>query len=418
MTADWRISRLGEVCEFSRGLTYSKGDEVEKSSNVVLRANNINLATNRLDFSELKFINDRVKVPNTKKVKRGAILICTASGSKSHLGKVAYIDTKDDYAFGGFMGMLTPNPEMFSRFLFYLMITPEYKDFIEQLTDGLNINNLKWDDLQNFEIPLPPLDEQKRIVAILDEAFAGIDKAIANTERNLANAKELFESYLNSVFANPGEDWEERRLADLCVKDRVITYGVIKLGEEKPNGVPCLRTSNVRWLKIDTTGLKRIGADLSASYSRTILKGGEILVNVRGTLGGVAVVPPEMRNWNVSREVAVVPIDPLKINPTYLCYLIGCQESQKRLGEVEKGATYVGVNLEDLRLLPITAPSLDEQAKTVNQIQVIQGEAVRLEATYKQKLADLAELKQSILQKAFTGELTAEPERLLAEVGV
>jgi type I restriction enzyme S subunit len=88
--------------------------------------------------------------------------------------------------------------------------------------------------------------------------------------------------------------WESVPLVELCQHDRVITYGVIKLGKEVPDGVPCLRTSNVRWLKINTEGMKRIAPNLSAEYSRTVLQGDEVLVNVRGTLGGVAVVPPSM----------------------------------------------------------------------------------------------------------------------------
>ena len=99
MKAGWITEPLGELCEFQRGLTYSKGDEVNFSENVVLRANNINLTTNLLDFTELKYISNSIAVPDSKKVKKGSLIICTASGSKSHLGKIAYIDDDCDYAF-------------------------------------------------------------------------------------------------------------------------------------------------------------------------------------------------------------------------------------------------------------------------------------------------------------------------------
>ena len=163
--------------------------------------------------------------------------------------------------------------------------------------------------IESYPIPVPPLPEQQRIVGILDEAFEGIATAKANAEKNLQNARALFESHLQSVFTQRGKGWKQKPLAELCDSSRVITYGVIKLGDEVPTGVPCLRTSNVRWLRIETEGMKRIASKLSAEYSRTILKGGEVLVNVRGTLGGVAVALPEMAGWNVSREVAVVPIE-------------------------------------------------------------------------------------------------------------
>src|SRR5690606_4556911 len=121
-------------------------------------------------------------------------------------------DDDYNYAFGGFMGQVTPKEKLDSKFLFYLMTSDNYKKFINELSDGANINNLKFSDLGQFEIPLPPLPEQQRIVSILDEAFAAIAKAKANAEQNLKNAKELFESYLQEVFDKKGDGWEEKTL--------------------------------------------------------------------------------------------------------------------------------------------------------------------------------------------------------------
>ena len=100
MKQGWEIKKLGEVCDFYRGLTYSKKDEVEISSTGVLRSNNIDLANNQLNLEEIKYISDSIIVPKDKKIKKGSLLICTANGSKSHLGKVALIDEDYNYAFG------------------------------------------------------------------------------------------------------------------------------------------------------------------------------------------------------------------------------------------------------------------------------------------------------------------------------
>ena len=108
---------LSDLCEFQRGLTYSKGDERDFSSNVVLRANNIDLLTNQLDLSDLKYISDQIQIPSSKVIRSGSLLICTASGSKKHLGKVAFIDKEYGYAFGGFMGQITPRDSIHPRFL-------------------------------------------------------------------------------------------------------------------------------------------------------------------------------------------------------------------------------------------------------------------------------------------------------------
>ena len=188
------------------------------------------------------------------------------------------------------------------------------------------------------------------------------------------------------MFTQRGKGWAEKRLSTLCLDGKVVTYGVVQLGDEVPDGVPCLRTSNVRWLRIDIEGMKRIAPKLSTSYSRTVLEGGEVLVNVRGTLGGVGLALPEMRGWNVSREVAVAPVDPKKVNPRFAAYCIGSGVSQDWLGGMKKDAAYVGINIEDLRNLPVHAPSLKEQGQLAAHLDALAAETLRLTQIYEQKL--------------------------------
>ncbi len=289
---------------------------------------------------------------------------------------------------------------------------------LEPYVSGMAQPKLNQASLNSIPVPSPPLAEQKRIVAILDEAFAGIATAVAHAEKNLANARELFESHLNAVFEQKGEGTKRQPLLALCDVSRGITYGVIKLGAVVPEGVPCLRTSNVRWLRIDIDGMKRISASLSEEYKRTVLRGGEVLVNVRGTLGGVAVASSNMAGWNVSREVAVVPVDAERMLPAFLAYWIGSAAAQRWLSGVQKGVAYTGINLSDLRNLAVPVLCRDEQAEIVRNMDVFRESSVRLEAIYERKLEALAELKQSILQKAFSGELTAAPDTALAEAGL
>jgi type I restriction enzyme S subunit len=129
------------------------------------------------------------------------------------------------------------------------------------------------------------------------------------------------------------------------------------------------------------------------------------LVNVRGTLGGVVVASPKMAGWNVSREVAVVPIDPRRIRPEFVSYLIGSGTSQQWLGGVKKGAAYVGINIEDLRLLPVCAPNADEQLEIVGHLESLHLETQRLAQIYERKLVTLDALKKSLLHCAFSGQL-------------
>ena len=128
-------------------------------------------------------------------------------------------------------------------------------------------------------------------------------------------------------------------------------------------------------------------------------------MNVRGTRGGVCVAAPEMTGWNISREVAMVPCDSNRIDPHYLAYWIGTKESQRWLGGVKKGAAYVGINIEDLRLLPIPLAKLADQRAVVAQLDEMRVEGERLAALYQQKLAALDALKKSLLHQAFSGGL-------------
>ena len=107
--------------------------------------------------------------------------------------------------------------------------------------------------------------------------------------------------------------------------------------------------------------------------------GGEVLVNVRGTLGGVSVATPEMTGWNVSREVAVVPADLDQIEPKYLAIWIGCDATQRWLSGVERGVAYTGINIEDLRELPVQVPPMIEQAEIVRRVESLFAWADRLE---------------------------------------
>lgn len=301
------------------------------------------------------------------------------------------------------------------RYLYYWLTMESTVKEIDRTSTGARMPRANVEAILDFPIPLPPLPEQQRIVAILDEAFAGLATATANAEKNLKNARELFESNLNATFEQTDRTWQTKSLEELCEDDRIITYGVIKLGREFPSGVPCLRTSNVRWLRIDLEGIKRIAPDLSKEFRRTILRGGEVLVNVRGTLGGVAVVQPGMKGWNVSREVAVVPVDAGRIESAYLAHFIATKRSQNWLTDVQKGLAYVGINIADLRTLPISFPGRNRQLQLIARLQELSYEARKLEAIYNRRLLQLAELRQAILHAAFSGELTSAPSQAIRE---
>ena len=386
MKAGWITEPLGELCEFQRGLTYSKGDEVNFSENVVLRANNINLTTNLLDFTELKYISNSIAVPDSKKVKKGSLIICTASGSKSHLGKIAYIDDDCDYAFGGFMGMVTPKNSLLPKYLFHLMTSDAYKNFIGELSDGVNINNLKFDDLRRFAVPHPPLPEQRRIVGILDEAFEEIATAKANAEKNLQNARAVFESHLNAVFTQRGKGWVDTTV------DQIST----NLDSKR---VPITKSDRTRG-EFPYYGASGI-VDYVADY---IFDGDALLVSEDGAnllMRSTPIAFPVSGKYWVNNHAHILQFQNMATQRFVEFYL----ESIK-LDEYIRGAAQPKLTQKALNSIPIPIPKLVEaQAKIVEGIESVSEETQRLESIYQKKLSALEELKKSLLHQAFTGAL-------------
>ena len=162
--------------------------------------------------------------------------------------------------------------------------------------------------------------------------------------------------------------WVWARCVELCNPRRAITYGVIKLGSPVSNGVPVLRSSNVRPLFLDTSAVKCIAPEIANEFARTFLEGGEILVTVRGTLGGVAVTPASLKGANISREVAMIPLLS-ELDAQFFTFVIASPMGQAWLTGVTKGIAYAGINIKDLKELPIAVPPLAEQKRIVARVE-------------------------------------------------
>jgi type I restriction enzyme S subunit len=311
-----------------------------------------------------------------------------------------------------------------------------------------DIPGLSKDHLLKHYINIPPYEEQKRIVAAIDNLFVVSKSARDRLSRvplilkrfrqavlAAARSGKLTEDWRerNSALSNtvadfvaglvpgassdcvPSEDdqmelfdipsrWVWARCEHLCDPERAITYGVIKLGHHVKDGIPILRSSNVRWLRIDEENVKCISRQIASDYERTFLKGGEILVTVRGTLGGVAVVPSHLAGYNISREVAVLPINN-SLRPDFICYAIAANWSQMWLSQVSKGVAYTGVNIRDLKRLPVPVPPTTEQEEIVRRVKALFELAERIDQQASAATLKVGRLTQSILAKAFRGEL-------------
>ena len=246
---------------------------------------------------------------------------------------------------------------------------------------GAVFNSINKAQIEAIEIPLPPLPEQQRIVAILDEAFASIGKAKANAEQNLKNAKELFESYLQGVFENKGEGWEVQFFEN-CFKlksgDGLTSKNMSECGEYPVFG----------------------GNGIAGLHDSFNLSGSNVIIGRVGALcGNVRHIKENI--WLTDNAFKVVDLK-FDFDHSFLTYLL----NYRNLRSFARQAAQPVISNSSLKDVILEFPkSLKEQKAIVQKFDAISTETKKLEAIYHQKINDLEELKKSVLQKAFSAEL-------------
>lgn len=264
---------------------------------------------------------------------------------------------------------------------------------------GAVFDSISKTQIENIQIPLPPLSEQRRIVKILDEVFEKMAKAKENAEKNLQNAKELFESYLQSVFANPGRNWEEKRLGEVYdVRD-----GTHDSPKYQKDGYALITSKNLKKDELDYQKIKHISEkDYLKINARSRVHKGDILFAMIGTIGNPVVVKidPDF----AIKNVALFKI-PKEQDNYFLKYFLDSKFVIAKMVSEAKGTTQKFVGLGYLRDFKIQLPKLAEQKSIVAKLDALSAETKKLEAIYKQKITDLEELKKSVLKMAFVGKL-------------
>ena len=396
----WELKKLGEVCDFQNGFAF-KSNTYKETGLPILRITNIQNQT--LELNNLVYFNvkdykenfDRFKVFKDD-------LVVAMSGATT--GKLGINNTDTVFYLNQRVGKFIPKKEILKPYLYYFLSTKVEESL--KIAAGAAQPNLSTEQINSFEIPLPPLPEQQRIVAILDEAFAAIAKAKANAEQNLKNAKELFESYLQGVFENKGEGWEEKTLGEVC---SLITDG--KHGDcdnEENSGFYFLSAKNVKnGTLLFEEGRQITKKGFEETHRRTNLMPGDIcMVNTGATIGRISFAPDDHRTFKSTfqKSVAVIKTIPSLINNDFCCYIL--KSDLKKLVKVSSGSAVPNLLLGDLKKHLINIPSsLNHQQTIVEKLDALSIETKKLEAVYQQKINDLEELKKSVLQKAFSGEL-------------
>lgn len=298
-------------------------------------------------------------------------------------------------------------------FLFYYL---SQDDFIEggvaSMGGAVGHQRVPPEYVLGCSIPLPPLSEQRRIVSVLDAAFAGLATATANTQKNLQNARELFDSSLNTVFTSSQNGWNVSDLSDVVASNCSLSYGIVQPGEDREDGLPIVRPTDLGRKIITPTGLKRIDPSRADSYSRTTLKGADLLLCVRGTTGTLSIASEALAGANVTRGIVPIRFNEDIIDQGFGYYALISPFVQAQIAEATYGAALMQINIRDLRKLKIRFPSIEDQASILHRLDHLTESTDQLSEHCANKLNAFEELKQSILHRAFRGELSGDGSTL------
>jgi type I restriction enzyme S subunit len=305
---------------------------------------------------------------------------------------------------------LVPGENIDTWFLYYFL--KMNVELLESLGTGATFKELSTKALAGIKIPLPPLLEQQRIVAILDEAFAAIAKAKANAEQNLKNAKELFESYLKGIFEAKGDGWEEKQLGEVCDFKGGGTPST-KRKEYWGGEIPWVSPKDMKFRSIYSSedNITELAVEQS---STSIIPSGSVLIVVRsGILSRIVPLGITIKDVTINQDLkALIPKSIL--SGEFLLYFL--EASMKTLlSQVTRGATVHRLSTDSLKDIQISFPAISKQESIVCQLDRLRAETKKLETIYQNKIADLEELKKSILQKAFAGELKTDKPMAVCE---
>lgn len=404
MKQGWERNKLGAVCEkISRGISpkYTEHDGVIVLNQKCIRGHKINFESSRKHDVISKIVS------TDKYIRIGDVLV--NSTGEGTLGRVAQVRDlpNEKVTVDSHVSIVRPmKDKFFLDFFGWAMIFIENK--IEESGAGASgQTELARTVLENnFTLVYPKsIPEQQRIVSILDEAFTAIAKAKANAEQNLKNVKELFESYLQDVFENKGEGWEEKTLGEVCEidpkKSELKGFDTNHLVSFLP--MKDLGISQNQIIPIDTRKLSEVIGSYTYFRDRDVLLAKVTPCFENGKLGIAAKLTNGI-GFGSSEYIVFRPLN--TVISEYIFYLLSSNKFRTDGKKLMFGATGLKRLSKDyVRTFLISLPSVKEQQAIVKQLNALSLETKKLESIYQQKINDLEELKKSVLQKAFAGEL-------------
>ena len=400
MSTEWRMKRLIDICD-----VFADGDWIEKKDQSkegvrLIQTGNIGKGCFLDKKEKTRYITDGTFIGlRCTEVLPGD---CLVSRLPDPVGRASIIPNSGQKMITAVdCTIMRFKKDVLLKWFIYYSLSPKYQSKINSGITGATRQRISRSNLANVEIPVPPKEEQKRLVNLLDEVFEKIDKAKENVEKNLQNVRELFESYLQDILANPGDGWEEKRVKEVCELKSGTTISkslernegdvlYVKVGDMNLSENLVEINTSSRFVKSNEIKMSQIIPEGSIIFPK---RGGAIATNKKRKI-----VKPTIVDLNT---MAIIPGK--KIDKDYFFHWFQLFD----LKDISNGANIPQINNYSFDEVYIPYPvSLNEQAIMVKKLDALLLETEMLEAVYQKKLVDLEELKKSILQKAFEDKLT------------
>ena len=398
MKSGWAIKKLGELGTIVRGKGIRRNETVDRGLPCI-RYGEIYTSYNYILDCPHSFVSKDV-FARCPKIKEGDVVFTLTGENKDEIAKALAYLGKDEIAAGGDLAIWSKHG-CDPKFLAYMMYAPKLIEAKARASNGDIIVHASVKKMQEIDIPLPPLSEQKRIVAKIDAAFEKIDKLKANAEKNLANAKDLFQSALDEAM-RPKDGWVEKRLGEVAeiqrggsprpIKDFITKnkdgYNWIKIGDVDPSGKFITSTAE----KIRKEGLRKTRQVFAGEFllSNSMSFGRPYILKIDGCIHD---------GWLVLRGFQKF------YKEDFFYHLLRSKWIQNQFNSLAYGSTVRNLNSNSVSNVIVPIVALEEQQEIADSLDRLQSQTGVLQQNYSKQIADCVEMRQAVLREAFEGRL-------------
>ena len=409
----WATAPVSTVTTLIRGVTYKKEQALNYLQDdylPLIRANNIQ--NGKFDTTDLVFVPKNL-VKESQKISPEDIVIAMSSGSKSVVGKSAHQRLPFECSFGAFCGALRPEKLISPNFIAHFTKSSFYRNKISSLSAGANINNIKPASFDLINIPIPSLAEQKIIAEKLDTLQAQVD----STKTRLEQIPQILKRFRQAVLAAAVSGELTKHLTQ-TKKNEVTLDKIATIIDPHPShrtpkiddaGIPYIGIGDIQPDgKINFTSARKVSVDVFIEHrARYTLNEGDFIFGKIGTLGKACVLPIGIKYTLSANVILIQPIKD-KVSSDYLRYFLSSPLTMQEITQQANSTSQAAFGIKKMRAFKCNLPSLVEQHEIVRRVEQLFAYADTIEKQVNSALTRVNSLTQSILAKAFRGELTAQ----------